>query len=408
MTLSGIVLLLRSRKRTLAVLGVVAALLGGTVAAGLLGTPSVTGVDNRFGDVNESTTVIESDLRVSNPNPIGVKLGGTTVDYAVRMNGVPMANGTKSGVEVEKGDSTIPLTTRMSNDRIPAWWASHVRRGERTTLAVDADVHSSLVGTTFGAPAVERPVETDILGGFNSTETRPLNADREPLVDDPVLYVNETSATWGTVTDERTTLETRFVVYNPKSYPVTVSKIGYDIQMNDVAMGEGATDHGYTIPGESTETIRATTTLRNDRLDEWWVSHLERDQVTDLSVQFYLAFDLTRLGGGTVRVPLDEMNQTIETDIFGTKNESDDGAAGGAPTPTDDADSTPTTERPGSPPETTAEPTEESGTTTTATETAERTATATADPTTTDDGLVGVASRDAQIRSRSRLALNPA
>lgn len=382
MALSGILSAISGRLRLFVVLALLAALLGGGVVAGVLGTPTVTGIDNRFGGVNESTTVIESDLHVSNPNPLGITLGSTTVDYEVRMNDIPMANGTKQGISIPSGNATVPFTTYMSNERLPAWWVSHVRGGERTTLVVNADVHSSLVGTSFGAPQVERTIETDIIGGFNSTETREVNANREPVVDDPVLYVNRTSGEWGSATEERTTVETRFVVYNPKSYPVTVSEIGYDVRMNDVAMGEGSTNRSYTIPPKSTTTIEATTTLRNEKLDEWWVSHLERNQVTRLSVQFYLTFDLSSVGGGSVRVPLDEMNQTIETDIFGTKPPTNgDGAANESSTGNG---------------ETTDSPTETEGTTATDTPTESPTTTAeptTDEPTTTDDGLLRTAPR---------------
>jgi LEA14-like dessication related protein len=318
----------------------VGASVGGAFALGFLGTPSVTGVDNEFGGVNETQTTIQSDLQVRNPNPIGANLGGLTVDYAVDMNGIRMAEGTKSGVDVAQGNSTLPFTTYMANDRIPEWWVSHVSNGEQTTLTVDASVHSSTVGQSFGAPKVERSIETDMLSQFNSTETRPVNAS-QPLVSDPVLYVNETSAQWGEVNESRTPLNLDFRVYNPKDYPVGVSEIGYEITMNDVAVGEGTTEQGYTIGPRATETVETTTLIDNAKLDEWWVSHLERDQVTDLRIEFYARLEVT--GGETIRVPLRSLTytETIETDIFGND-------AGGAGDGDEREDSTATpTETPG-------------------------------------------------------------
>ncbi len=38
---------------------------------------------------------------------------------------------------------------------------------------------------------------------------------RPPLVSDPVLYINETHATWGEVNESVTPLHLKFVVYNP-------------------------------------------------------------------------------------------------------------------------------------------------------------------------------------------------
>ncbi|AUV81526.1 hypothetical protein C2R22_07545 [Salinigranum rubrum] len=316
-----------SRVRIAAVLVlVVLVATGAAFAAGVLGTPSVTGVENRFGGVNETTTAIESNLTVSNPNPFGASLSGLTVDYAVEMNGVRMAEGTKTGVSVPRGTSTLPFTTRMANERIPAWWVSHVRNGEQTTLTVDADVHSSTAGATFGAPQVTRSIDTDLLSQFNSSRPQPVNASA-PLVSDPVLYINETNATWGEVTNETTELRVAFVVYNPKSYPVGTTELGYDLSMNGVTLGEGATESGVVVPPGETRTIETTTRIRNENLDGWWVTHIERNQVSELEIDFSARLDLRAT---TVEVPLTALDytKTVETDIFGTK--PDAGASGGA------------------------------------------------------------------------------
>ena len=376
---------------------------GGAFALGVFGTPAVTGVDNEFAGVNETQTTIQSDLRVQNPNPIGANLGGLTVDYAVDMNGIRMAEGTKAGVDVARGNSTLPFTTYMANDRIPEWWVSHVSNGEQTTLTVDASVHSSTVGQSFGAPKVERSIETDMLSQFNSTETRPVNAS-QPLVSDPVLYVNETSAQWGAVNESATPLNLDFRVYNPKSYPVGVSEVGYEITMNDVAVGEGTTEQGYTVGPESTETVETTTLIDNAKLDEWWVTHLERDQVTDLRIEFYARLEVT--GGETIRVPLRSLTytETIETDIFGNdvggagdeNDATDDSTPTSTATPgestaegtaTDDGSDTTTTDDGGLLDDTTtSETTTTDGTETTSAPTPTPTGTPTNETTTTDDG----------------------
>ncbi|MFC5366537.1 LEA type 2 family protein [Salinirubrum litoreum] len=364
-TLESVLLGSKLRIAGVAVL-LLGASVGGAFALGVLGAPTVTGVDNEFAGVDETQTTIQSDLRVRNPNPIGANLGGLTVDYAIDMNGIRMAEGTKSGVEVAQGNSTLPFTTYMANDRIPEWWVSHVSNGEQTTLTVDASIHSSTVGQSFGAPKVERSIETDMLSQFNSTETRPVNAS-QPLVSDPILYVNETSAQWGEVNESRTPLNLDFRVYNPKPYPVGVSEIGYEITMNDVPVGEGTTEQGYTVGPESAETVETTTLIDNTELDEWWVTHLERDQVTDLRIEFYARLEVT--DGETIRVPLRSLTytETIETDIFG--NEAGGSGDAGGESGDDDSTATPRpTETPGD-------------------STADGTATdAGSDTTTTDDG----------------------
>jgi LEA14-like dessication related protein len=310
--------LLRSRLSLRGLL-VVAVILLVAVVGVVFGQPSVDGVDNRFGAVNETTTVIEGDLRVSNPNPAGATLGGLTVEYAVEMNGIRMATGVKKGISLPQGESTIPMTTALKNERIPGWWVSHIRNGERTEVAIDADIHSSLLGASFGAPEVTRPIETDMLSAFNSTERRPVG--EEGANGEPVFYIEETSARWGSVDESATRIEMRFVVSNPNPYPVPISELSYDATMNGVEMGSGATEgYGVVPPGE-TRTIRATTVLNNENIDEWWVTHLNNDQVTQLRIDFAARIELPT---GTIEIPIPPLTytETIETDIFGNNKRS--------------------------------------------------------------------------------------
>jgi LEA14-like dessication related protein len=370
-----------SRRRVAAVVLVAFVLVAGAaVALGVFGTPSVTGVENRFGGVNETATVVESNLTVTNPNPFGASAGGLTTDYVVEMNDIRMAQGTKTGVSLPAGQSDLPFTTLLANERIPAWWVSHIRGGEQTTLTVAADVHSSTVGASFDAPQVTRSVDTDLLSQFNSTEPRPVDAD-SALVSDPVLYVNETRASWGTVANETTELDLAFVVYNPKPYPVGMTQIGYDVSMNDVTLGEGRSQREVIIPPGETRTVETTTRIRNGNLDEWWVTHIERNQVSELRIDFSARLDLRAT---TVEVPLSALTytKTVETDIFGTKSDT-----AATPTGTDDGNGDGATEPPSTDATETARsrpPTSEP----TATPTPTPTPTATPTPT-DDDGLLG-------------------
>lgn len=345
--------LLGSRRRiALIVVVAVVGAIGIAFAFGLLGVPEVTEVENRFGGVNETTTVIETDLHVQNPNPFGASAGGLTITYIVDMNDVRMADGGGEGITLDRGESVIEFTSFMDNERLPDWWVSHVENDEVTVVTVDADVRSGFFDRSVSAPAVERTVETDIIGAFDNEydPPQPLSAGADPIVEDPVLYLEQTNGSWAGVTEDETHIDMEFTVYNPKEYPIHVETIGYDVRMNDINMGEGRTEQAYTIPPGQTETIEATTTIQNDNLDDWWVSHLERNQVTHLEIDFFLVVDLSELGAGEHRIQFDTMTETIETDIFGTKEDSEtDPVDDPTPTPTPapgdddpDDDTTPT------------------------------------------------------------------
>lgn len=356
-------------KLILAVVGllVVGVGVGGAFALGILGAPAVESIDNSFGEVNESTTEIETELVVNNPNSVGGNLD-VAIDYTITMNGIEMAEGDREGVPIQQGNSTIRFVTYMDNERIPGWWVSHVNQGEYTELDVNAIIHTGLFGQSVEAPDVTRDIPTDIIGAFNSNETRPLEADREPVIQDPMLYLNSTAGSWGDVNNESTEIQMEFVLYNPKSYPITVSEIGYDIRMNDISVGSGQTAQSYTLPPGETTAIEATTVIDTQKLDEWWVSHLQRNQVTELEIDFYMQFDLSATDG-SVRIPFETLTRTIETDFFDNKSAGEDA----------DGDS-------GAQTETNGEPTAEDSTTedgSEGTETETQTEEATEDPTPT-------------------------
>ncbi|MFB6137889.1 MAG: LEA type 2 family protein [Halobacteriaceae archaeon] len=327
----------RLRIAVVAIVGV-AALVVGLYALGILGIPSVVAVQNAFGPVNQTATVIETDLVLRNPNPVGVRLGGVSVDYTVSMNDIPMANGTKAGVGIGTGRSTLAFRTLLDNERIPAWWASHVSNGEHTRLAVDATACSDTLGQCVHTQPVSRPIETDILGGFNSTETRAVEGPG-PLVPDPVAYINRTSARWGAVSSSETPVRIAFRIYNPNAVPLAVTELEYNVSMNDVDVGEGRVEDPLVVPPKTARTLRTTVVIDNSRLDEWWVTHVRRNQVTDILIDFYARVDV---GGTSVRLPLPQLSheKTIETDFFGTKNGSD---AGDGPTTTTTPSGTTTT-----------------------------------------------------------------
>ncbi|MCG1002640.1 MULTISPECIES: LEA type 2 family protein [Halobacterium] len=369
---------------------------GGAFVGGFVGVPSVEQIDNEFGAVNETQTEIRTDLVIHNPNPVGVRLGGTSVNYTVAMNDIRMASGDKRGVGVGTGNSTVNLTTYLHNERIPAWWVSHIRGGEQTNLTVSATVNPGFVGQSASFKPAAETIETDLLGQFNSTEDRPVNAG-SPLVEDPVLIVQRTNASWGTVTDAETPINLEFEVYNPKLSPVVVSNIGYDISMNDVAVGSGETENAESIPGRSARVVETPTVIDNQNLDEWWVTHIDNNQTTDLRIEFYAELDVPG-SEEPIRVPLDELTytQTIETDMFGSKSAPNgtDGDSDGNQTTTDGTTTDSTT--------TTGTTTSGDGTTTSDTTTTDGSSTTTSgdsttadDSTTTDGGLLARGSQPA-------------
>jgi LEA14-like dessication related protein len=285
--------------------------------------PSVVAVDARFDTVNESATAIETDVIVHNPNPFGITLGNATTNYTVQLNGITVARGTEEGIPLETGNTTIEETTVFDNGDVPVWWVSHIRNGERTRAEVTARVDTSLLGQEFTRTR-ERTITTRFTDRINTTATQPVDPTNAtiPLVADPPLYVNETSARWGPITENRTALNLSTTLYNPSTVPYPVSRLEYTLSMNDVTVDRGTTQRSYLVPGGTERTINGTLAIDNSVLDEWWVSHIENDQTTDVRIEVTAVIDLPN--GDTLRLPLDPVSQTrtFETNLLDGANES--------------------------------------------------------------------------------------
>lgn len=299
---------------------------------GIFGIPHLNSIDNQFGTVNETTTEIQTNVSINNPNPIGVSVGGVKINYTVNMNDIPMARGTKEGISIQTGNSSLRFDTYLDNTKIPQWWYTHIANGEQTTVNLDARVSHSLIGgTSFNQ---NQSIQTDILSSFDSTETREIDANNG-IVEDPVLYLNETEGAYGSdISPEQTPINLDFTVYNPKSYPYTITEVGYTIEMNGIQVGQGSTDSAKTLEPKTESVLTAETVIENAKLDQWWVSHLENDEVTDLYIDFYVEVKPAGIAGATpFKIDSDELDYrtTIETNILGSKNSTSGTRAALAP-----------------------------------------------------------------------------
>jgi len=330
--------------------GVVAvvALLGVLYLTGVLGAPSA-GLEDRgdWGEVTDERTEIVTTVWVRNPNPVGVSLGETlTADYDIYMNDVRVAEGTKSDVAVPTGNSTTELRTDLLNDQLPAWWTAFVRADEtikldvNATLTVDALVtfqHDVHVNRTILAN--QQPVIDAMSASVNQTSgtyTRSVDAGQ---VDDSLLggsgggltgsetggdstltvgyEVERGWATWDSVTAEETTALIHLRVHNPGDVPLPAEPdgLGLAVQTNDVTLFQADSEamslrnvgpNAVIQPGETRE-ITFAVTMQNQRIDEWFTSHVrETDspgiEGTAVSTEFQVVFEVPGVGE-TFRLP---------------------------------------------------------------------------------------------------------
>jgi LEA14-like dessication related protein len=318
---------------------VVLVLVGAVVAAyflGIIGVPSAGLVDRGdWGTVGENRTEIVTTLWVENQNPIGINLGeGLSADYDVRFNDVKLAEGEKEAIDVPKGRSTLKLHTALLNERLPAFWVTYVRNDETIhmdingTLTLDAGLkYTHDIEKNQTVLADSTPMISALSAAANGTQgeyTKSVSASS--VTDDSLLDTGETDevtvgyevergyAEWGNVTRNQTVATVHLVVHNPGDVPVPASPdgIGLRIEMNDQRIFRADTG-SFSVtnlgpdavipPGETREVVVAVR-MDNQRVDEWFTSHVRNDERTDVTAEFQFVFEVPATGS-TIRVPQD-------------------------------------------------------------------------------------------------------
>lgn len=280
---------------------------------GILGVPGVAVDDpGDWGSVSEERTEVITTLNVSNPNPIGVTLGrGLDAEYAVALNGVRLITGGRDEISIPSGDSTVELVSTVDNERIVPWWRAYVRSNETIGLAASGEVNvDAIVSETISIGPFERRLMTDqrpIIDAFDGAVSDMEGSYTRSVGPGSVGYeVREASAAWAGVSNETTTMDVTFRLYNPGDVPIPLVPDGFrmNAEANDIALftaqgdalsTDSVEDGALLAPGEERE-VTYTVELGNERIDDWFRSHVERDERTELTVQPQLFFEVPRTG----------------------------------------------------------------------------------------------------------------
>lgn len=320
---------------------------------GVLGVPSVAVDDpGDWGTVSEAETEVVTSINVSNPNPIGVTLGsGVTARYGVALNDVRLIEGQRDRVSIPSGQSTIELVSTVDNDRIVPWWREYVRADETIELAATGRVRvDAIVGRTLTVGPYEQTLLADeqpVIDAFDAAlsdlEGR---YPSDSAISDRVGYeIRDASASWASVSNETTTMDVTLQVSNPGSVPVPLVPDGFrlDARANDVdlfsaqgdALSPKSVDGDALLrPGEQRE-VTYTVELDNERIDDWFRSHVEREERTELTVTPQLFFEVPQTGT-RIAVPPDAAGYTCQFQtgllVDGQETRTDCGSGGGVGT----------------------------------------------------------------------------
>lgn len=118
---------------------------------------------------------------------------------------------------------------------------------------------------------------------------------------------------WGTVTNERTEVETRIGVDNPLVLRVgdAAADVSYTVSVNDIEIATERENRVRLAGDESTVTL--STWIDNDEIPTWWASHINENETTTVRVEPDVVVEYAG-----IRLPADEWTRTrtVQTDLL--------------------------------------------------------------------------------------------
>ncbi len=121
---------------------------------------------------------------------------------------------------------------------------------------------------------------------------------------------------WGDITAESSEIKTDILVDNPNAFTIPIEGIEYEIFMNEVRMGSGHSVGEASLPAKREHTITILTMMDNNKIPEWWVTHIRKGENSNVKICGDIVFDLKLT---EYRYPIEQTIGGVRTNILGSK-----------------------------------------------------------------------------------------
>lgn len=277
-----------------------------------------------WGTVTDTQITVIHTLNLYNPNPASVNISGaTTVRVRLQMNGVDLASISKSGLSIDQGNNTVPVTTTLQQDRLGEFWARFINNDEtiKATLFPTIEVQAG-PGFSVSTPPVHRTALSDrqpVSAALNRTGNNfegtytIANVDQS-RIDTRYLpsglvgpatveyTVEAVRFEWGEVTADRTTLLIHLRLRNTGDVilPGVPDGIATDILLNGIevfharseAIAVQNIDRDAVIPPGQTKSYTLVARADNQHVEQWLTTYARRGEHSSVTTEFQLAFDI--------------------------------------------------------------------------------------------------------------------
>ncbi len=279
------------------------------VGCSSVGKPEIRKITYSWGKVNESTTEILVNVDIYNPNPFPIPLKDVVMN--VYMNGIKMGEGhaIRAGIPANS-ESNIVIAIYLDNNKIPEWWVSHIRNGEKTTIEIKGDLIFDLKVFEFKFPiSFSNTIRTDILSSISLSKPETISIGGLANIE-----IRSVKSHWGDVNDKWTEIVTVADVYNPNAFPIPVISFDYTIKMNGILVGMGSEDLNTVIPPKSDAKLTLITKIMNDKLKEWWITHIKNGERTKVEIDVK---PTVKIAGREISFTLTKQTFEIRTSFLG-------------------------------------------------------------------------------------------
>ncbi len=274
-----------------------------------IGKPEIRSITHEWGKVTSPTTEIITKVTVYNPNPVPLPLKDILTE--IYMNDVKMGEGSALKAEIKaNSESTIIISTKLENGRIPEWWVTHIKNNEKSKMTVKGYLVFDLKVTEFKYPIeLSNPIETNILAGLSSNEPEEIDVGQVKLT------IESKKTYWGDVNEEYTEMITLAKIRNDNPIPIPITKFHYSVEMNGIKLAEGVNNVETVIKPKSDVTLTLVTKLDNKMLDEWWVSHIKNGERTKVKITIQ---PFIEIAGKEFKFTLAEKEYEFTTNLLGS------------------------------------------------------------------------------------------
>jgi len=270
--------------------------------------PEVKSITSSWGTVTSDTTEVVTSIVVYNPNPFSILV--KSVAFDMYLNDIKIVSGSSTNISLPaKTESAIVLKSLINNRKIPEGLTSHINQHEVSTVKITGNILFDLKAVEFAYPfEFSSKLETNLLAGLNTNEPRDISVG-------PVkLTLKSLESIWGSVSPSVVEVNHRATIHNHQAVPIPVTRIDYEIYVNNIKVGEGTTYNPVILNAKADTVLPFATKIDIAKLSDWWVSHIKNNETTHLVVKIYSVIEFSNT---EFRFELYNIESNIHTNILG-------------------------------------------------------------------------------------------